>query len=283
VEHGGVLDEHLAHAVAFDVVILHVLCWERLHPIHQRRLLDDAHRRVEVETPSRGRLEVPQVEVGVREAVLGSREHAGVHELVLRDLPLAQHAVEVHPLEHLGREVQADDDNLHAVEQEPWRPEHCLHHVVFREVRQLRPGEVWRLQALVAPVPEVVEDEVYEVAVDAAGRHGEALLRIALHALGQEGPGLLHLMLHPADEHGVLRPRGHALENEQGRDLMPLERLQFLVHKAKNPGRSPPQRVREGVLQRLDRAEPEHSVHAHLDLAQRLDPALVHQALLVQV
>mmetsp|Transcript_109184 Transcript_109184/g.337103 ORF Transcript_109184/g.337103 Transcript_109184/m.337103 type:complete len:278 (+) Transcript_109184:1655-2488(+) len=185
VEHGRALHEHLADAVPLHVVVLHVVRGERLHPVDEGGLLDDVDRGVEVEAGAAGRrLEMPQVQIRIRQAVLCPGQHAGVYELVPADLPLAQDGVEVHPVEAPVQEVDVDDDPGDAVQQEAGGPEDRVHEALLAEVRELGPGEVGRLQQLAAPLPQVVEDEVDEVAVDAAGGHREQLLRLAPLALG---------------------------------------------------------------------------------------------------
>mmetsp|Transcript_97211 Transcript_97211/g.251481 ORF Transcript_97211/g.251481 Transcript_97211/m.251481 type:complete len:283 (-) Transcript_97211:226-1074(-) len=110
VQHGAVLHKDLADAVSIDVVVLHLLRGEGLHPVDQRSLLDDVDGRIEVEAAGGRWLEVPKVQVGVGEAVLRASEHAGIHELVACDLPLLQHRDKVHPVEGQLGEVDVDND-----------------------------------------------------------------------------------------------------------------------------------------------------------------------------
>mmetsp|Transcript_1278 Transcript_1278/g.3869 ORF Transcript_1278/g.3869 Transcript_1278/m.3869 type:complete len:406 (-) Transcript_1278:71-1288(-) len=283
VQHRAVLHQDLADAVAVHVVVLHVLRREGLHPVDQRGLLDDVDGCVEVEASGGRGLEVAEVQVGVREAVLGAREHAGVHELVAADLPLQEHGLEVDPVEGQLGEVDLDDHFPHAVEEQPRRPEDGGDFALLGEVGELRTGEVRGLEALVALVPQMVEDEVDKVAVDAARRDREALLSLALLALGKVGPGELHLLVHAADEHRVLRARGDALEDEERCDLIALEVLELLVHEAEDAGRDAAERVGEGILQGLDRAQPEDRIHANARPAQAIELALMDKALVLQV
>mmetsp|Transcript_23628 Transcript_23628/g.66299 ORF Transcript_23628/g.66299 Transcript_23628/m.66299 type:complete len:501 (+) Transcript_23628:933-2435(+) len=283
VQDGRVLDQDLAYAVAVDVVVLHVLGGEGLHPVDQGGLLDDVHRRVEVEPPLGGGLEVAEVQVRVREAVLGAREHAGVDELVPGDLPLLEHGVEVDPVEDLARKIEVDDHGLDSVEEEAWRPEDGLHDALLGEVRELCAGEVRRLQALVPLVPEVVVDEVDEVAVDAARGHGKTLLGLTLLALGEVAPRLLHLCVHAAHEHRVLRSRRDPLEHEERRYLILPEGLELLVDEAEDPRRDTTEGIGEGVLQRLDRPEPMHRIDPNPEPLEGLELASVDELLLGQV
>mmetsp|Transcript_98390 Transcript_98390/g.275531 ORF Transcript_98390/g.275531 Transcript_98390/m.275531 type:complete len:733 (-) Transcript_98390:294-2492(-) len=252
VQNRGVLHQNLADAVAVDEVVFHLVGHRGLHEVGQRGLLDHVNRGIEVEPAARNGLELREVEVGVREAVLGAREHAGVHELVARDVPLLQDRVQVNPLEEGLAEVDVDDDGLHAVEEEARGAEDGRHDALLREVRQLRAHEVGRLQALVASRAEVVKDEVHEVPVDAARRDREALLRLRLPALRQVRPSELHLLVHAADEHRVLRSRRDALEDEERCDVVLLEGLQLLVHEPEDPRRDAAQGIGKRVLQRLN-------------------------------
>ena len=71
VEDRAVGQQRLAHAVPVNVVVLHLLSGEGVHPVCQWHLLDEVHRRLEREI-ARSWLEVVQVQVRVGEAVLGS-------------------------------------------------------------------------------------------------------------------------------------------------------------------------------------------------------------------
>mmetsp|Transcript_13184 Transcript_13184/g.20862 ORF Transcript_13184/g.20862 Transcript_13184/m.20862 type:complete len:223 (-) Transcript_13184:457-1125(-) len=177
VEHWGVLDKNLADAVAIHMVVFHLLCREGLHPVDQRSLLHDVHRGVEVEAALVCRwLKVVQIQVRVGQAVLSAGEHARIDELVPGQLPLGEHAIKINPIEALVRKVKVDHHRLHAVQKQTRRPKNGLDDSLLRKVGQLCTGEVWSLQALVAPVPEVVEDEVDKVAIDTTSGHRKALL-----------------------------------------------------------------------------------------------------------
>ena len=71
VEDRAVGQQRLAHAVPVNVVVLHLLGGESVHPVCQWHLLDEIHCRLEREI-ARSWLEVVQVQVRVGEAVLGS-------------------------------------------------------------------------------------------------------------------------------------------------------------------------------------------------------------------
>mmetsp|Transcript_110603 Transcript_110603/g.292011 ORF Transcript_110603/g.292011 Transcript_110603/m.292011 type:complete len:262 (+) Transcript_110603:1000-1785(+) len=90
VEDGGVVDQDLADGVPILVVALHVFSWECLHPVHQRSLLHEVHRRVKVEAATLliRQLEMAKVQVGICQAILRACKHASVHKLFLGDAPL---------------------------------------------------------------------------------------------------------------------------------------------------------------------------------------------------
>mmetsp|Transcript_18385 Transcript_18385/g.52678 ORF Transcript_18385/g.52678 Transcript_18385/m.52678 type:complete len:323 (-) Transcript_18385:7-975(-) len=282
-ENGRVLHKHLANAVAVNMIVLHLLGGESPHPIDQGRLLDDVDCGVEIEPPRREGLEVAQVQVWVCQAILRTRQHACINELVARDLPLPEHGIQVHPIKGELRKVDVDHHGLHAIEQEPRRAEHRGDHALLREVGELRAREVWRLQTLVALGLQVVVDKVHEVAVDATCGDGEALLGLGLLPLCQVCPGEFHLLVHAADEHRVLGPRGNSLEHEEGRDLVLLEGLQLFVDEAEDAWRDATEGISERILQRLNGAQPEDRVHANTNTTEPLELALVQERLVREV
>mmetsp|Transcript_35438 Transcript_35438/g.101873 ORF Transcript_35438/g.101873 Transcript_35438/m.101873 type:complete len:206 (-) Transcript_35438:358-975(-) len=189
VQHRRVLDENLADAVAIHVIVLHLLCREGLHPVDQWCLLDDVHGRLEVESPRRRRLEVPEIQIWVGEAVLSARKHTRIHKLVSGNLPLLKHGLQINPVKEQLRELYVDHHRLHTVEEKAWRTEDGLHDTLLHEVRELGARKVRGVQALVALVPEVVKDEVHKVTVDSACGHSKAFLCLTLLALGKVCPG----------------------------------------------------------------------------------------------
>mmetsp|Transcript_20638 Transcript_20638/g.57571 ORF Transcript_20638/g.57571 Transcript_20638/m.57571 type:complete len:363 (+) Transcript_20638:1234-2322(+) len=265
VEHRRVLHEHLTNAVAVDMVIFHVLSREGLHPIDQGRLLDDVDRSIEVEAPGDGGLEVPEVQVRVCQAILRTGEHARIDELVAGDLPLVEHGLEVNPIEAVLAEGDLHDHRLDAVQQEAWRAENRRHDTLIHEMCQLGTRKIRRLQALVTLRPQVVEDEIDEVAIDATGRHSKALLCLRLLALRQVGPRKFHLLIQATDEHRVLRPWGDTLKHEERLDVVLAKGLELLVHETEDARRDAAECIREGVLQGLDGTQPEDRIHAHTD------------------
>mmetsp|Transcript_31589 Transcript_31589/g.71811 ORF Transcript_31589/g.71811 Transcript_31589/m.71811 type:complete len:445 (+) Transcript_31589:1139-2473(+) len=284
VEHRRALHKNLADAVALYVVVLHLLRREGVHPVDERSLLDGVHGRFKVEAAvGCRRLEMAEVEIWKSETVLCAGKHAGVDELVLVDLPLGQYRFEVHPVNRLAHEVHVYDDPGDVVQEQARRAKYSVDDALLGEVRHLRTSKVRRLEHLAPPVPQVVEYEVHEVAVNAAGGHGKALGGLALLAQRQMRPRPLHLLVHAADEHGVLRPRRHALEDKHRADLVPLEKVELLVDKAEYPGGYASQSIREGVLQRLYRSEPVDGVDADAQTPQRFELDRVDEVLLGQV
>jgi hypothetical protein len=176
-----------------------------------------------------------------------------------------------------------DHNSLHSIQEEPWWTEDCLNNALFREVRQLRPSKIGRLEALVTFMPEVVHNEEDEVAIDSACGHSKALLRLALLTLCEVGPGEFHLLIHPTHEHRMLRSGGHALEYEERCDLGALERLELLVNETENARWDASQRIREGILQSLDGTQPKDSIHTDPHAPELLKLSRVHEILVSQV
>jgi len=69
VQHRGVLHKDLADAVPVDMIIFHILCWERLHPVDERCLLDDVNCCVEVEAPRSCWLKMTEIEIWVSQTI----------------------------------------------------------------------------------------------------------------------------------------------------------------------------------------------------------------------
>mmetsp|Transcript_46284 Transcript_46284/g.122848 ORF Transcript_46284/g.122848 Transcript_46284/m.122848 type:complete len:203 (-) Transcript_46284:592-1200(-) len=116
VHHGRILHKYLAYAITVNVVVLHLLRRERLHPVDQRSLFDDVHCGIKVETARRHRLKVSQIQIGVGQAVLCASQHASINEHVPGDLPLLKHGSEVHPIEDAFLKIYVNNHPLHAVQ-----------------------------------------------------------------------------------------------------------------------------------------------------------------------
>jgi len=113
---------------------------------------------------------------------------------------------------------------------------------------KLSPCKIRCLKTFIPFVLEVVENELDEVAIDATSGDSETLLRLALLVFGEVLPCKFHLLVHAADEHGVLRPRCNALEDEERGDAILLERLKFLVDEAKDAWWDATQSISKRVL-----------------------------------
>jgi len=127
-----------------------------------------------------------------------------------------------------------------------------LHYALLSEMSKLGPCKVRCLKAFIAFVPKVVENEIDEVAIDAARGNSEALLRLTFLAFHKVLPRKFHLLVHAADEHGVLRPGCNALEDEERGYVVPFEGFKFLVDEAKDAWGDATQRIRERVLEGLN-------------------------------
>mmetsp|Transcript_78964 Transcript_78964/g.189578 ORF Transcript_78964/g.189578 Transcript_78964/m.189578 type:complete len:205 (+) Transcript_78964:1777-2391(+) len=176
-----------------------------------------------------------------------------------------------------------DDHTLHSIKKKAGRTEHSLYDALLSKVSQLGSGEVGRLEALVTLLPQVVEYEIDEIAVDSARGDGKALLCLRLFSLCQAIPRHVHLMVHAANKHGVLGPRCHALEDEDRIDPSLSERFQLLVHETEDAGRDSAESICEGIFQGLDGAEPEHSIDPHLHVSKLRKLSGVYQILLLQM
>mmetsp|Transcript_100064 Transcript_100064/g.288939 ORF Transcript_100064/g.288939 Transcript_100064/m.288939 type:complete len:458 (+) Transcript_100064:907-2280(+) len=250
---GGALDDDLANAIALQVLPLHLLRREKLHPARERRLLHRRHCRIEVETQgARCGLEMAKIKVRVRSATLRTGQHASIHELVHRQLPLVEHDLKVDPVEGGVLEGDSDDDPRNVVQQQARRPDDRVNHAVLREVRQLGASEVGRAEDLAATLLQIVEHEEHEVAVDAAGVHRKTFLSLVSIALCQMGPCDIHLLIDPRDKHRVLRARGHTLEDEHRRNGASAESLQLSIDECESPRRHPAERIRKRILQGLN-------------------------------
>mmetsp|Transcript_44893 Transcript_44893/g.104899 ORF Transcript_44893/g.104899 Transcript_44893/m.104899 type:complete len:205 (+) Transcript_44893:1767-2381(+) len=176
-----------------------------------------------------------------------------------------------------------DDHTLHSIKKKARRTENSLYDTLLSKVSKLCPSEVGRLETLVALLPQVVEDEIDEVAIDSARGDGKALLCLRLLPLCQAIPRHVHLMVHAANKHGVLGARCHALEDEDRIDPRIFERFQLLVHETEDAGRDSAESICEGIFQRLNGAEPEHGIDPHLHVPKLRKLSCVYQILLLQM
>mmetsp|Transcript_88859 Transcript_88859/g.162929 ORF Transcript_88859/g.162929 Transcript_88859/m.162929 type:complete len:253 (+) Transcript_88859:1502-2260(+) len=250
------------------MVILHVLGGKCLHPIDERCLFDDVHRSIKIEAPRRSWLEVTKIQIWVRQAILRAREHARIHKLVSRYLPLGEHRLKVHPIETVPWEVNVNHDALDAVQEQARRTEHALNHALFGKVCQLGSSKIGRIQTLIAFVPQMVKDKVHKVAIDATCGDSETFLRLALLPFCKVRPCHFHLLVHAADKHRMLRPRSHALEDKERRHVVFLESIELLVHKAEDTGRNATECICKGVLQSLNGTKPEDCINPDSNIAQ---------------
>mmetsp|Transcript_17009 Transcript_17009/g.40843 ORF Transcript_17009/g.40843 Transcript_17009/m.40843 type:complete len:329 (+) Transcript_17009:1498-2484(+) len=258
-----VLNQRAARAVAVNVVILHLLVGEMLHIADEWGLLDELDGRPKGEV-GRACVELCQVEVREGQAVLRPRQQTGVHKLLLVDAPRLQQPRQLHPVEMLVLPVDPDDHLAHAVEQQGRRPKHGVEVVLVDEVGDLRGGEVGRLDALAVLGPQVVEHELGEVAVDAAGGLGEPLLRLEPVALGQQLPGVVHLLVQLTRKQ-LVTPGLHALEDEDRADVVLLELVQLPVDDAVHGRRQAPQGIRKRVFEAAEGPGPVDGVDAHAE------------------
>mmetsp|Transcript_1668 Transcript_1668/g.5180 ORF Transcript_1668/g.5180 Transcript_1668/m.5180 type:complete len:526 (-) Transcript_1668:110-1687(-) len=269
--HRRALHQHLANAVPVNMVILHLLRGERLHPVDQWGLLDNVNCSVKIESSVAWcRLEVSKVKEGVRKAILCASQQTSIYELILADLPLGQDNIKINPVNPLVEEINVDDDPRDAVKQETGRAKHCLYYPQLAEVCELGACKIRCLQHFAAFLLQVVKDEVYKVTVDAAGGNGKTPLRLNLLAQHQVSPGSLHLLVHATDKHRVLRAGRHALEHKDGRNIVPSKQVQLLVDKAEDPRWDATKSICKGVLQELYGPKPIDCVDADSQPAQGL-------------
>mmetsp|Transcript_73169 Transcript_73169/g.161493 ORF Transcript_73169/g.161493 Transcript_73169/m.161493 type:complete len:258 (+) Transcript_73169:1544-2317(+) len=257
------------------MVVFHVIRGKSLHPVDQGRLLDDVHSGIEVESRLR-RLEISEVQIGIGQAVFSARQHASVDKFIPGQLPLAQHAIKVHPIEVLLTKVQHNHHRFHAIQEQTWWPKNGLYNTLLSKMCQLRTRKVRGLDALIAAVSQVVENEIHEVAIDSAGGDREALLRQGLFATRQVVPGHVHLLIHAVGKHGVLWSWCHTLKNEEWSNSILFKGIQLFVHEAKDPRRDAPQGIGKGILQGLNGSKPENRIDPHMDTAELIELAGIH-------
>ena len=91
------LQQDFGNAIAVDVIHPHFLLWENLHPIRKRHALDEIDSELELKTAVLLVLFI-EIQIGVRQAIFGSRKQASVDELVFCQGPRIEHPLKVGPV-----------------------------------------------------------------------------------------------------------------------------------------------------------------------------------------